>query len=254
MNIISAMETSAIEATHAFVIYRERNGESQRLFSTLHPIETIQGKPTLMPGKLLDQSDLQILNDGMNQHDNALRWIDEKIIAMGDDRMIWYTPAGNRPMFFDSTSFVKPACKGQGILPVPGLVWMVFKNELYVYATRCMGRPTLDATLYQAPLFNVWSHGKVCIGTAERPADHQKWDTSAWEQMFFCSRFTHPNFTQKNRLMVGDPARFWSGKLKKPGQKFPDNKLVPLAITLSQLGSANLREVLDGIHGAAGEF
>lgn len=253
MMIKSAMDTQTVHATHAFVVYQS-GGEEPAEYATVHPILSIDGRPQIMPGRLLNDSDLETLRVGLGKTDSGARWIDDQVLCTGPDRMIWYTPPGLRSMFFDSSSHVEPACTGQASLAVPGLVWMAWRGVLHVYATKCAGRPAQDTVLYQAPLFNVWSRGKVCVGSATVPRDEQKWQPQAWEQMMFGSRFTHPNFTQKDRLLIGDPASYWAAQLKKPARKFPINKLVPLPLTAGQLASPDLEKILDSIQKATGEF
>lgn len=256
MNIQSKQKISALTPIHAFVVYKgEGQYEADDLLHTaVHNIKKVRGQPVLMPGRLLTDSDLTHLIQGSKSSDAMTRWVDESILASGPDRMVWFTPPCQRSMFFETTKGIKPSIQGQAQLALPGLVWMTWGNALYVYATQCDGRPDQQTQLFQAPLFNVWSRGKVCFGSAKLPNAENRKSPAAWEQMMFGSRFTHPNFTQKDRLMLGDPVSYWAAQLKQASDKFPIDKLVQIPLKVGDLIREDLEVVIDGIGKATGEF
>ena len=144
---------------------------------------------------------------------------------------------------------------GRGVVPCPGLIFMASERDMYVYAFKGTDAPSRETKLYQAPFFNVWSRGKVCVGNADVPKEDRSDDPDAWERMFFGSHFTHPNFTQNDRLTVGvNPAHFWKAQLKKPSAKFPEQVLFDLGLTVDDLMQVDLRARLEAVPRATGEF
>ena len=145
---------------------------------------------------------------------------------------------------------------GSAVCPVPGLVWMAMPGHgLYVYAIKGALRPDQQTQLYQAPFFNVWGRGRVCIGSAFLPTEEKKWSSEAWEQTFFGSRFTHPNFSEKNRLIQGaSPTKFWKGMVGKPAEAFPEQKLVQMPLMVADLLDRMLLDTLAKLPKPKGEF
>ena len=73
--------------------------------------------------------------------------------------------------------------------------------------------------------------------------------------MFFGSHFTHPNFVQKDRLTVGvNPIAFWQAQLAKPSDSFPEKVLYALQLTVGDLLSVELQQMLTALPVAQGEF
>lgn len=225
--------------------------------ATVNDIDMSSGVPMLMAGRLMTQSDLNELVKGLSQS-QALAvpaWIDTTMLAMGAGRMIWYTPACQRAMFFKASSFTKNTFEAQGQLPTPGLVWLVMQGALYVYAYKGSGRPDKETKLYQAPFFNVWSQGKVCTGNAAMPVGDNAAIPHMWVDAFFGSNFTHPNFKEKDRLVKGVcPIDFWKAMTEKPLPVFPEGRLVDLPLTVADLLAPDLNQKLGNIDRAAGEF
>lgn len=258
MQIQARVNALSLKPAYAFVVYQagrsQYSSEPSALHTAVHEIKEINGHPTLMPGRLMNESDLAAMCTGMNVQNALPQWLDDHIVAKGPDRMIWYTPPGLRSMFFETSAHVQPAITGNATLAVPGLVWMRWGKSLYVYATKSTGRPERETQLHQAPFFNVWSRGKVCIGSAEVPDMDRFDDPVAWEQMFFGSRFTHPNFTEKDRLIKGDPTVFWASQFKKPSKAFPLSKLAEFPLTVADLLRPDLADALERLPKAKGEF
>lgn len=169
--------------------------------------------------------------------------------------MIWWSPPQRRSLFFKKSSHIPETFDGRAVCPCPGLVFMANEREMYVYAFKGTDAPSRQTKLYQAPFFNVWSQGKVCVGNADVPKDDRREDPEAWERMFFGSNFTHPNFTQKDRLTVGvDPAHFWKAQVEKPDAEFPDQVLFDLDLNVDDLMRVDLRARLAAVPRATGEF
>lgn len=231
---------------------------NQQALATVHQVDMIQGRPEIMPGRLLRDDDLVRIatSVGSAGASVATQWIDSTMLGKGPDRMIWWSPPGKRAMFFKTSSHNKGSFDGNANCPVPGLVWMAMSgNALYVYAVKGDQRPDQQTVLYQAPLFNVWSRGKICLGSAHLPSEGEKGSQPAWEKVLFGSNFTHPNFTQANRLTKGrSPTKFWKDMVANPTDAFPEDVLVKLPLTVGQLLERTVLDLLAKIPKAKGEF
>lgn len=258
-NVIEAGESATL--SHAILLYGSKahhvNGTA---FATIHDVETIGERPEIMPGRLLNERDLVQLASSLASPEAKqsvqAKWLESNLLATGSDRVIWWSPPGTRAMFFQTSPHCSAKIQGGGVLPVPGLVWVAMPEKgLYVYAVKGAQRPTRESALFQAPFFNVWGRGQVCIGSAEQPSQEDRWNTTAWEDMFFGSRFTHPNFAQKDRLTKGvDPVRFWKKMLAKPAEAFPEKHLVAMPIVVEDLLDRTFVSRVNALPKPQGEF
>lgn len=227
------------------------------LYATVHPVLEVNGRPSIMPGRLITDDDMGALVKGVSGAAAAVQtqWLDTSVLGKGPDRMIWWTPPGKRPMFFEKSKDVAKTFAGGASCPVPGLIWMLLARDLYVYAVKGAARPERETPLWQAPLFNIWGRGRVCHGNTKLPSDEDATNRRAWEQTVFGSRFTHPNFTEKDRLIKGaEPVSFWKRMVAKPPNVFPENKLVGLPLTVGDLLELNIRDRLAALPKPKGEF
>lgn len=246
-------------AIGAIMLYgQERNGIPNMQIATVHKMETINGVPTILPGRLFTEKDLATIHKGLGSShaSQGISWLDQRLLAKGPDRIVWWTPPGKRPMFFKTSSHVKNTFNGSAVCPVPGLVWMAIQGRgLYLYATSEHGRPTPATELYQAPFFNVWGRGLVCAGNANMPQEADLWNPVAWETYFFGSHFTHPNFLMKNRLINGkQPVSFWKEMVANPADSFPSNRLVRMPLTAQDLIDPLIVDRLNKLTRPKGEF
>lgn len=221
--------------TNALLIYEAR--ETRQAYATKHRVELINGSPMIRPGAPLTEGDFKDLIAGLKPQDRpAIEWNDPAILAKGMGRLIWWTPPRKRAMFFQASSQSVVQFSGSASCPTPGLVFMAGERTLHVFAFMGESAPTKQTKLYQAPFFNVWSNGQVCVGNAKMPAEDQRTDLQAWERFFFGSHFTHPNFREKDRLTLGvEPCAFWKKQLSRPSKTFPEGVLVDINLTVNDL-------------------
>jgi PRTRC genetic system protein B len=247
-------EGDSYRLTAAVLVYA--NTEQGHAFATKHEVEMYSGRPVIRPGSPFTEEDYKSLVTAMAPAEQPrMQWHDPRVLANGLGRLMWWSPPKKRSLFFKTSAHNKGTFNGKGICPCPGLVFMATDKSLYVYAFKGTDAPTADSALYQAPFFNVWSSGQVCVGNATLPRDGQRDNIDAWERMFFGSHFTHPNFTQKDRLTVGfDPVQFWQKQVKKPSASFPDTALFDLRLKVSGLTQVDFASRLNEIRRAEGEF
>lgn len=102
---------------------------------------------------------------------------------------IWHTPGQEVDLLFKES--LQIPC---GKAFAPPLIWKADKNGLQLYAVKTDGRPTIKTPLFQAPFFNLYGDGRVCMGTVDVGID--KIDCledfmAAWERCFWGSYFSH---------------------------------------------------------------
>jgi PRTRC genetic system protein B len=214
--------------------------------ATLHDIQEVQGAPTCLPGRLMTRNDLsQLMGSLGRQSKQASRWIDTTDLVQSNEHMVWWTPPTQRGMFFQTSSKSATQFSGGGLVAIPGLIWAVQNRQLFVWAVKGKERPKPEDDLYQAPFFNVWGSGEVCCGSAELPSGDKAKITQQWVDAFFGSRFTHPNFKQADRLILGiEPGMYWKAQLTKPSKSFPQRRLVKLPVKAGDLTNADFTKIL----------
>lgn len=264
---VTEIGSSTTRLTGAILLYSGEQTASNNLygpnkyqFATVNNIQFINDVPQIMPGRAITEKDLEILSEGLlqaNTRASTVRWIDPAVLAQGPDRMIWWTPPTRRAMYFKKSPHGKDTFDGANVCAVPGLVWVAFPGRaLYVYAVKGASRPTVDTQLFQAPFFNVWGRGQVCVGNATLPSENELWETAAWERFFMASHFTHPNFTQKDRLIKKQsPVRFWRKMVETPVDTFPEKVLVQVQLNVQDLMVQGFTDLLNSrIKKPVGEF
>ena len=254
MKLDVSNEGESYQLTAAVLVYT--NPQQHHAFATKHMVEHFAGRPVIRPGTPFTEEDYKVLVQAMAPAEQPrMQWHDPRLLAKGLGRMIWWQPPQKRSLFFKKSAHNDCTFDGRGICPSPGLVFMATDNDLYVYAFKGAGAPTVATKLYQAPFFNVWSRGQVCVGNAVRPKNERRGNLDAWERMFFGSHFTHPNFTQKDRLTMGaEPTAFWKGQIDKPDSEFPEKVLFDLELKLNDLMQVDFNTRLESIPAAKGEF
>lgn len=248
---------SGVKLESAILVYQQRDPfGTESHFATVHAIDMESQRPALKEGTLISKEQTMTFMKSLVGSASTVSWVDPCTLAVGADRIVWYTPPMQQSMFFQTSAHLgNRGVQGQGQLALPGLVWMsTAEGQLYIYATAVDGRPMKDTVLYQAPLFNVWSQGKVCQGSANAPNGDLRLNPEAWQRFFFGSYFTHPNFTEPGRLMKADPVRYWAGELKRPRKRFPLNKLVELPLKVVDLLTATDDSLRLKLKRVTGEF
>lgn len=108
-------------------------------------------------------------------------------------------------------------------LPLPGLVFVCLpaRQAPYVFAAR--GRPTEpDSPLFHAPFYNVFSSGRVCVGSHAFPSDPARVPDAFFESNFSVAPDTA---REKSRRHPDDVGALWR-ELHRQGV-FPLEDLVP---------------------------
>lgn len=256
MNVSVDNEGGSYELSAAVLIYT--NKAKAHAFATKHEVELDGVKTRILPGSPLTVADYANLVKALAPQDQpGMVWRDPRVLASGMGRLVWWEPPQARAMFFKKSGMNPKTFDGRGTVTTPGLVFMAHfeKRRLFVYAIKGKEAPGPQTALFQAPFFNVWSQGLVCNGNALFPGEEQQANPDAWVKGFFGSHFTHPNFTQENRLVRGEePCSFWRKQLARKGKSFPERVLVELPLKVKDLLEVDYEGRLSMVNRARGEF
>jgi PRTRC genetic system protein B len=147
-----------------------------------------------------------------------------------DGYAIWYTPTQKVNLFFvDSLAITN------GKAFVPPLLWKASKNTLYIYAMDTDTEINEQTPLFHAPFFNLYTDGKVCMGTVSISI---KTDClleefiQQWEQYFFNSYFSH--LIGDASPVKGNIIQLWQ-TLVCSGKPFPMKSLLKNDLTIKNL-------------------
>ena len=144
--------------------------------------------------------------------------------------VIWYTPPQRRRLVFTTSLGLK-----DGEYALPGLLWKADRGQLQLFALKESSKPTLNTQLFQAPFFNIYEDGRVCMGTVDITIDRYSYledFMSEWEHYFFQSKFSH---TLGNRApLKGNIVQRWKSLQDNP-KKFPANCLLKQQLTIKNL-------------------
>jgi PRTRC genetic system protein B len=125
--------------------------------------------------------------DDLLYGENNMIYCDQRI---GKKRFIWRVRSQRREIIFDKATKLP-----NGFIVVPDMIFMTVGRTLYVFIVD-------DANnLYDAPFYNIYDDGRVCLGTTDISgvidAKTFKQFTDAWEQSFWSSKFSAHGISQR---------------------------------------------------------
>jgi len=152
---------------------------------------------------------------------------EENILVKDSSVIAWHRPRQTRTLYLTNEAIN---------LEIPPLLY-IFRtpksNEvasLSVFALAANKRPNLKSKLYHAPLMNIYSDGRLCLGNMKLPRVIDDKTITLVESEFFGSRFTHPNHSNLTRKKM-DIVKFYKMK-QKSGQRIMTSELMPTKKTL----------------------
>lgn len=228
--------TPDLRLSKAILLYESAHNADQRYHATVHPIHHgATGSPVVMPGTLLTREALEDATVRLANSAELRTWsfVDECVIASGNDMCVWFTAPGVKHM-----AFASPGLSLAGPASQPGMIWLAWRGALWVFALEAFdGRPKLSDPVCHAPHFNVWKGGKVCLGSMPVP---NRMSPGAWVLSFYGSAFSHPNDGATWQVSHrGGVTALWRKLLKERGHKpFPENALVRTGATIEQIVEA----------------
>jgi len=205
MNKLTEEITRSMHPAAALIAYQSKNEYG----NTEHYLEfrNISDKGMMGAGKPVSLSFIQSLIERFSVKSNSIPHGEiPKELWFADSReekYIWHRPPCKKYMYFKKDLNIP-----NGTYAIPGLVWMVKRETLYLFAYRSK-RLSSDTQLYSAPFFNVRANsGDVCLGNAKlkKPEDLTFLNfLNYWEAKFFLSEFSHllgNNPTKHNLVLV----------------------------------------------------
>lgn len=147
-----------------------------------------------------------------------------------DGSVVWYTKPQTQKLHFSESLGI-----ASQELPLPALVWAANKSRLFVYALATKGKPRLSTPLFNAPFFNLYHNGNVCMGSVDvrisQSAALEEF-IQAWEGYFFGSYFSH--LIDGHNPVKGNLISLYQN-LAETGSAFPIEELVPNTKQLKNL-------------------
>ena len=142
-------------------------------------------------------------------------------------KVVWFTKAMQRELYFAETLGIP-----KGKANVPPMLWVASRSSLTVFALTNNRRPAEKTKLYNAPFFNVYENGNVCMGSVDiqikKTASLEEF-MSSWEGYFFNSYFSH--LMNNYNPIKGNCINLWKD-LIHTDSPFPIEVLTPSNLTL----------------------
>lgn len=123
--------------------------------------------------------------------------------------VIWYHPAETRKLNFSSQLKIK----GESTAQIPAILYLMLNDNLYLFALAESRRPTGKSKLFNAPFFNIYADGRVCLGTAPVGKIRSKTfegEAARFERAFYMAE---QNGGQQNPCKTA-LAKLWNGLIK----------------------------------------
>lgn len=145
-------------------------------------------------------------------------------------KVIWFTKGMQRELYFDEKLGIP-----NGKANTPPMLWIASRSTLFVFALASNYRPTQGTKLYNAPFFNVYENGNVCMGNVDvrikKTASLEEF-TTAWEDYFFNSYFSH--LMENHNPIKGNCVSLWESLIGM-NTPFPKEILIRKEQTLKDL-------------------
>jgi PRTRC genetic system protein B len=136
--------------------------------------------------------------------------------GIGFSIVIWYRPAMKRTLNFSASLGIK----GESTVYVPATLYLVHNKSLYVFSLMTDERPDTKTKLYNAPFFNIYDGGNVCLGTAPIGQHKRKTyeeESQRFERGFYMAEQNGGNVEGRCKTPL---AKLWSQLIKRK-VKFP---------------------------------
>ncbi|MDR3008641.1 MAG: PRTRC system protein B [Sphingobacterium sp.] len=218
----------------ALVMFEQQGGNDNRYYIERYDIG-LNGKP-LNAHPLTEQELAQFVEVFKSSTQSNLDYmvpegiLPENVLYLDPNNkgglIIWYTKAQTKRLFFVDNLNLK-----NDLAEIPALLWCVRDHKLYLYALKDNCRPDASTQLYEAPFFNMYIDGKVCLGTVSTDvsaAGSLEEFIATWQSFFFDSYFSHP--ISNSYALI----ELWQGLLGT-GRAFPKKQLKKVGFNLKKL-------------------
>ena len=213
----------------ALLIYTNSKGQ---VFCTLNGIQEKQGKSILKEGVAVKGENLAELFDLLGRTPREelkqMHWKNERLLAEGAGKLLWYAPAKRREIFFSCQNKKLMAISGKEF-PFPALLFLADKDTLSVFVLPSSRRPNQNTKLYEAPFWNVSKGGRICLPTGARNSFHTM---EEWEEIFYRSAFSHSGGAS---FKSGTVEKIFPQLVKDKKSKFPVKNCFKKSFTVGDL-------------------
>jgi PRTRC genetic system protein B len=147
-----------------------------------------------------------------------------------DGYAVWTSPKQQVDLFFIENLNIP-----NGRASVPALLWKASKTELRIFAIEADENINEHTALYQAPFFNLYEDGKVCMGTVQIQIDPDcllEEFIKKWQEYFFNSFFSH--LIKSKSPVKGNIIQMWQS-LSGTKKAFPVKSLLKNGLTLKSI-------------------
>lgn len=220
----------------ALVIYRSQAGQQEEVYVESYDMDEqgcpINAHPLSVQETIRLATCLNRAKEVQTDYLTPKGLLPEELLYLHQEQgyAIWYTPVQKVNLFFKEC--LQIPC---GIAPIPALLWKADRTQLWLYALKGKEKPFFDTVLYQAPFFNIYENGAVCMGTVEKTAEKANClerFIEIWEQAFWNSYFSHLN--GDTSPVQGNIIQLWN-RLVGTNKPFPQKVLRKQGLTLKQL-------------------
>ena len=135
---------------------------------------------------------------------------------LGKTMVCWYRPSMKRTLNFSASLGIK----GNSVVYVPATFYVIINTKLYVYALMNDERPEWKTKLYNAPFFNIYKDGNVCLGSAQVGKYKAKTFEKEAERFETGFYMAEQNNVHNDRMCKSNPKTLWN-RLIKEGSVFP---------------------------------
>ena len=221
MNKLTKEITRSMHPVAALIAYCSEDGYGRKEY---YPeLRNINDVGRMGAGKPVSQQFIQSFTESFDVKSSSVPHgeipVGMRFADTREEEYIWHCPPCRKYMYFKKDLNI-----ANGAYCIPGLVWMVKREQLYLFAYKSK-RLSSNTQLYSAPFFNVNPvSGSVCLGNAKL----QKPETLSfenfikyWEDKFFLSEFSHltgGNPTKRNLTLV----------IKNSADMFDNEELIPV--------------------------
>jgi PRTRC genetic system protein B len=227
--------------SRAIIIYEDKKSYGKEYFLESREIKNVKGKYAFMAPVPLASNILRDIANSFHKNDATDMNVGGiiaphllyGIFKPGKVVVMWYRPAGVRQLNFVSGLGIN----GDTNVSCPATLYIVINEKLYVYALMTSERPTEMTKIYNAPFFNIYQDGNVCLGSAKvgnRKAETFELEAARFERAFYMAEQSG-GISEKN---CKTPLKALWNRIKKSKAPFPSKlelKQHPKFKTLSDL-------------------
>lgn len=207
----------------AVIIYEEKSQYSTEFYLETREIEKKDGRYLFMAPQPMPKDTMKKIAGSFikrNSLEMEFGGLISAHLLMGINRpgtlaVLWYRPAMLKNLNFSASLDIK----GDKTVSIPATLYLVLNQSLYVFALASDDRPGQATKLYNAPFFNIYEDGRVCLGTAKIGKTRSRTfelEADRFERGFYMAEQNGGNLVPCKT----DLKALWRQQIKK-GEPFP---------------------------------